>query len=444
MTGPVRAGAALLVAALGLTECGASSTPSAEAPVSPTLAPVGGTADFTDPGRWTTLPPFSRTEPVLTLTDADVAAAFPQDRGWVPSAIAGTGGDWAQAWCSGSSHLFYLPGFEVPSPSDEHVRAWSVPSATGSSAGLHVEAYRWGADVGAVTSAQRWGEELEASAEDCSGAEVQDPGSVPGEAPLVTATDVGGGQWDVQVATTGGPTAVRLRATVTATSAAGAAGGLTHLAGLLVARLATADDVASHLRDAPADRPDLSAAHLLTDDDVGRRDQPADPPAVATPVEAAARSDGWCAESPVQGAPLPEQAWSTSWTEPGPFEPGFDVMEVDQRVLRFSGLGDEGGVGAAQAFSAALRAGAQACADAAAEGRQVQVSDYSVEGEDSLAVAVDQGDGTWRVTATARDGITVLVVSMRVQWEGEWYPDPVVVVTGSAWRRIREADRLAT
>lgn len=437
--------AAVAAVAVGaLTGCGTSTAPVTPLAASAAPAPVGGTSDFTDPERWATLPPFSRTEPVVLLEEADVAAAFPDDVGWEPGAITGTGGDWARAWCTGSSHLFYETGFDVPSPSDEHVRAWSVPSGTGSSPGLHVEAYRWGADVGAVTSAQRWGERLTASAEDCPGAEVQDSGGVPGEAPLVTATDAGGGWWEVQVATTGGPTAVRLRATVTAAAAGDAAEGLTHLAGRLVARLAVADDAASHLRDSPADRPDLSAAHLLSDDDVSRRDQPADPPAVATPVESAARSDGWCAESPVQGAPLPEQAWSTSWTEPGPFEPGFDVMEVDQRVLRFSGLGDEGGVAAAQAFSTAFRAGAQTCADAAADGREVQVSDYSVEGEDSLAVAVDQGDGTWRVTATARDGITVLVVSMRVQWEGEWYPDPVVALTGAAWARIREADRNAS
>ncbi len=206
---------------------------------------------------------------------------------------------------------------------------------------------------------------------------------------------------------------------------------------------ASADDAASHLRDHPADRPALTAGHLITDTDLGPPDQPADPAPVAAPVEDAALSTGWCPGTSLPGAPLPEQAWSTSWTEPGSFERGLDVMEVEERLLRFSGPGpgDEGGVAAAQAYSAALRGGAQACADADADGREVHVSDYSVEGEDSLAIAVDQGDGTWRARATSRDGITVLVVSMEAQVSEEWYPDPVVAVTGTAWSRVREADR---
>lgn len=427
----------LVVAAVALTGCGAAA-PVTEPPASTTAAPVGGTSGFTDPARWATLPPFPR--PMLLLTDHDVAAAFPRDGAWEASATAGTGIGWAESWCDGSGYLVDQPASDVPSPSDEHVLAWFVPDGDGASAGARFEAHRWAPGAAGTASADQWGRALTESVTDCPDGEQLDASGIPGAAPVLTAAPAADGRWDVQAATSGGPTAVRLRATVTADSAEAAAAPVPGLMTTAIARLAAADDAASHTRDHPADRPALTAGHLLTDTDTGRPDRPADPPPVAGPVEDAARADGWCPESPLRGVPLPEQAWSTSWTEPGPFELGFDVMTVDERVLRFSGLGDEGGVAAARAYSAALRAGARACADAAADGRQVHVSDHGVEGDDSLVVAVDQGDGTWRATATARDGVTLLVVSTRVRWEGEWYDDAVIALTSQAWRRVHETD----
>ncbi len=431
----VGAGAAALVLA-ALTGCGAP--PAAVSPT-PAAQPVdSGERDFTDPRRWPSLPPLSDRRP---LTTEDLAAALPGGAPWGEAQVALVVPLWQPTWCGAPDGP--LRGLEgVERPRDDQPFLWaSADAEVGTSQFLEAVAVRWEPTGEAgVAAARQWGEALRGSAADCPDAVVVAAPDLPGEAALLTVAPAASGTWAVQAVTTGGPTGLRLRATVTADSAEAAAAPVPGLMTTAIARLAAADDAASHTRDHPADRPALTAGHLLTDTDTGRPDRPADPPPVAGPVEDAARADGWCPESPLRGVPLPEQAWSTSWTEPGPFELGFDVMTVDERVLRFSGLGDEGGVAAARAYSAALRAGARACADAAADGRQVHVSDHGVEGDDSLVVAVDQGDGTWRATATARDGVTVLVVSTRVRWEGEWYDDAVIALTSQAWRRVHETD----
>ena len=444
MTAPVRTGAAALVVAVTvLAGCGAPAAPVTQPPATATTgttAPVSDTADFTDPERWATLPAFSRTEPAVLLTDADIRAAFPDDGAWRGADNPDLGLRWAETWCA-------QDGYQEPAddaPDDERYLPWSVPSGSPSAATFQLDALRWSPRGGEeLVAAQVWGEAVTQDAAACPGATPLDPSALPGDLATLTARP-SGDRWDVQATTTGGPTAVRARATVAGESAEDAGARVAALVATAVARLVAADEVERHWRDAPADRPDLSAAHLLTDDDMGDPALRVDPPPVATPAGEEAVRAGWCAASPPLEGPLPAQAWATSWAGTDSPERAYDVLAVEQRLLRFTGVGDEAGTTAAQAHVEALRAGAADCLAGVPPGTATSVSDQlgSIEGTEVLVTAVDQGDGTWSATSAARDGVTVLVVSITVEWEDPWYDDAVIATMTKAWSRVHAADRL--
>lgn len=436
MIGPVRAGAAVLVAAaVTLTGCGAPAAPGVQ---STTTAPASGTSDFTDPARWPTLPALTDRRPLST---EDIAAALPGGAPWNEAQVALVAPLWQPPWCEerdGPPRV--LEGIEAPRDDQPSFWAGGDPGAA-SNRFLEVVAVRWDpAREAGAAAARRWGEALRTSAADCPDAVVVDAPGIPGEAPVLTVTAQDSGTWAVQAATTGGPTGLRLRTWVAAASAEEAAAAVAPLVTTAVGRLESADDLAGHLSDRPASRPQITAEHLVADTHGGQPAEPARAPAPASVEEVSA---GWCPTAAAVDAVPPEQAWTTAWTKPGEQVP-FTTSSVEETVLRFTGVGDEAGVDAARTHVEALRGGARACVDAGGDGGVlVDSGDLSEAGygTDVMITAVDQEDGSWSMTVAARDGVTVLVLRSMGTGPRDLIEPVAVGQLAEAWRRVHDADR---
>jgi hypothetical protein len=430
------AGAVALVLA-ALAGCGAS--PAAESAVLTASPAAGVGGGFTDPQRWPSLPALTGGS-LLTLDE--VTAALPEAAPFGMANVSWVRPPWQFPWCDDGDGPFRTLT-AAPPPRDQQDTVWAgqgYPSTTGATgAFVTVHAVRWepvGED--GVASARQWSAALRDDAAGCPGAVVLDAAGLPGEEPLLTATLQASGSWKVQAVTTGGPTGLRFDVGVTAATAEEAGAVVAPLVVTAVGRLASADDLAGHLRDHPGDRPALTAEHLMTDTqfDGGTA---ADPPAALGPLLPERVAAGWCERAPALDVAPPEQAWGTTWAKPA--AEGVDVLAVDERLLRFTGLGDEEGLAAAEGYSRALRDSAGACPGAAA----VELDGDGVlpewHGTDVMVAGVDEGDGTWTTTVTARDGVTVLVLRMRGTAPMGWSTGLALGLLENAWSRVRHADR---
>ncbi len=408
------AGTAALVL-VALAACGAPPSPATDAlrTTSPPAAD-SGVRDFTDSQRWPSLPALP-TDGLLTIDE--VTTALPAGGPWGTATADWVSPPWRLPWCDdGGGPLRRLTA--APPPRDEHdalLVGAGYPGTSGSS--VSVAAVRWEPTSEGAEAAQRWAAALRAHAAGCPGAAVLDPAGVPGEEPLLTATPQGSGSWRVQAVTTGGPTVLRFDVGLTAAGAEEAGAVVASLVTTAVGRLASADDLAGHLSDRPASRPELTAQHVTGSPDL------------AAPAGREEMTAAWCPGAGALDVGLPEQAWAAP----------------ERVLLRFTGVGDEAGVAAAQAYSAALRAGAQRCVDAE-RGRTVladlgETGPAPWHGSDVLLTAVEQADGSWAVTGTARDGVTVLVVRTRVTTRPEWVDGAALGLLGEAWVRVHDGDR---
>ena len=430
------AGTAVLVL-VALPGCG---VPAATGSPAPLASPAAGGGDaLTDPQRWPSLPALP-TEALLTLDE--VSTALPGGAPYGAAIVDWVRPPWQFPWCDDGEGPFRTLT-AAPPPRDQQDTFWAgqgYPSTTGApGASVSIHAVRWepeGQD--GVTSAQQWGAALRDDAAGCPGVVVLDAAGLPGEEPLLTATAQGPGSWKVQAVTTGGPTGLRFDAGVTAATAEEAGAVVAPLVVSTVGRLASADDLAGHLRDHPGDRPALTAEHLLTDTwgDAGTLTEPPASPGPLRPEQVRA---GWCEGAPELDVALPEQAWGTRWADPA--APGADVVAVEERLLRSTGLGDAEGLAAAEAYSRALHEGAATCPGPAAAGLDGDQANFEWHGTDVLVSGVDEGDGTWTTAVTAREGVTVLVLRERGTAPMGWSTGLALGQLGNAWSRVREGDR---
>lgn len=201
---------------------------------------------FTDPRRWATLPPLRTIgppPPVWLSTEEDLEVAFPGTRSWEGQSIGGTGTDWLRSWCTSGlvveGYVSGRPGGDPAGyPADESASAWQGRAAVLGRPRVDVDVLRWRSP----DPADAWGTEIDRDASRCPGAVALDPAGLPGERATLTAVR-NGGSWRVQALTVGGPTAVRVQATIRADDAGAAGEQAVALARRVVANVVRADDV---------------------------------------------------------------------------------------------------------------------------------------------------------------------------------------------------------
>lgn len=208
-------------------------------------------AGFTDDPDTAATPAFDTApEPrVPHVTGTDLETAFPEVRRWEEIGRAGTGSDWLTSWCDRSGHL-PVSGEEPSTSGGLFVPASTTGSGLARQLLVEVDVRRWRTAAGAADplTAHAWAEAVSTDAADCPRARPAAAGAVPGSSvsAAVTADDDGG--WRVQVATAGGPTAVRvhvdLAAGATEAEAGAAATSAVALARRVVANVVRADAAA--------------------------------------------------------------------------------------------------------------------------------------------------------------------------------------------------------
>ena len=225
---------------------------------------AGRLAGFTDTQRWQSLPALPRSGPpdVALVSAEDPKVAFAGTRSWQSQPIAGTGVDWQRSWCTPDR----LVGIATPdlarareggAPADESTSIWIGRSGPSQRPRADVDVLRWhprdladepnsgpaGVDDIALSTADAWGAATAEDAVACPGAATLDPAGLPGAHATLTAVR-DGDRWKVQAVSVGGPTGVRIRATVTADDAAAAGDQAVALARRVIANTVRADDVA--------------------------------------------------------------------------------------------------------------------------------------------------------------------------------------------------------
>lgn len=213
--------------------------------------------EFIDTQRWTTVPPLRTIGPppkVWLSTSADLDAAFPGTRSWESGSIGGTGTDWMRSWCTPDALVGSAEA--TPRPADEMASVWEGRSGVLGRPRADIDVLRWRRTAGAVDdpgvnqvdhytaleAADAWGVAIADDATACPGAVALDPAGLPGERATLTAVDEGG-RWRVQAIAVGGPTAVRVRATIEADDAAAAGDRAVAMARRVVANTVRADAV---------------------------------------------------------------------------------------------------------------------------------------------------------------------------------------------------------
>ncbi|WP_180357644.1 hypothetical protein [Streptomyces sp. NP160] len=174
-------------------------------------------APFDDDAVREAVPPLHTVGPppeVLLDSAGDVAAAFPDSGAWEGVGEAAVGGGWLLSWCDPGT---WLPLGTAEQPSE--VGGLWVPEGTARQDGppallVDVDVLRWSPDAVAAPGSPAgyaWADAVSTDAADCPRAHTAAAGALPGtwSSAAVTADD--DGAWRVQVATTGGPTAVRVR-----------------------------------------------------------------------------------------------------------------------------------------------------------------------------------------------------------------------------------------
>ena len=224
---------------------------------------AGRLTDFTDPQRWQSWPPLhtiGAPPKVALVTAEDLDRAFPGTGSWQSQPVGGTGTDWLRSWCASGliveEYVSGRPGGDPNGyPADEAASIWEGRAGVLQRPQVDVDVLRWhprdpaggsadqaGVDDIALSAAETWGAAVAQDAVACPGATTLDPAGLPGaHATLSVVRD--GDRWRVQAVSVGGPTAVRIQATVAAESAASAGDQAVALARRVIANTVRADDV---------------------------------------------------------------------------------------------------------------------------------------------------------------------------------------------------------
>ncbi len=226
---------------------------------------AGRLSDFTDPERGGTAPPLRTigAPPKVALVAADdLEVAFAGTRSWESRPIAGTGTDWLRSWCAPETivdpSIPDRPGDPLGggAPGSESVGIWEGRSGVLQGPRVDVDVLRWhprdptgwptgqaGVDGTALSAADLWGSAIARDATTCPGAATLDPAGLPGTRATLTAVQ-DGDRWRVQAVTVGGPTAVRIQATIAADDDASAGDQAVAMARRVIANTVQADDMA--------------------------------------------------------------------------------------------------------------------------------------------------------------------------------------------------------